>query len=471
MSKKKTTTQPTDYSGQDAFSRTRQKLATIGLMQRFGLDGYRNTAASIGSNSPLMAGGGFARSDLVTEELTTAYRENWLAKKIIDMPAEDMTRKWYILSTSVGRGEVEEIRKLEAKHSIKREITNAIRLARLYGGAVAIIILAGDEDRMDQPLAADDVLPGTFQGLLVRDRTQAEPSLEKETDIWDPEFGLPKYYNFYVDDENGGSRRIQIHHSRVLRFTGREMPDEEMAREEYWGISELIHVWDPLENYCATDANAAELSFRVNLLCLKSNDVTEMLTAGTDEHTESVLKLLETENHLRTSYGLQLLGANDSMENLKYDFSGLPKLLEYQMLALAGASGIPATKLFGRSPEGMNATGESDMRNYYEMISALQEKDLKPALEKLVPIMAMSCLCYIPEDMEILFEPLMTLSTEDQIKQAKAHAEMLIELYQAGGIDREELREDLAEWSGRHGVLTKLKVKKEKSDYENKQQG
>ena len=471
MSMQETNNQPASHSGQDAFSRTKQKLQTISLMQHFGLDGYRNTIAHIGNSSLLMAGGGFARSNLVTEELTTAYRDNWLAKKIVDMPAEDMTRKWYTLSTSASQEEIDKIRHLEAIHSIKQEITNALRLARLYGGAIAIIILTGDEDRMDRRLIAKHVLPGTFQGLLVMDRTQVEPSMEMESDITDPEFGLPKYYTYYITDKDGGSHPVTVHHSRVLRFTGREMPEEEMAREEYWGISELIHIWDPLQNYCATDANATELGYRANLLCLKSGDITEMLAAGTDEHTESVLKLLETENHIRTSYGMQLLGPNDSMENLKYDFSGLPKILEYQMLALAGAAEIPATKLFGMSPQGMNATGEHDMRNYYEMISALQEKNLKPALEKLIPIMAMSCLFRIPEDMKILFEPLMTLSTEDQIKQAKEHSEMLIQLYQAGAIDKEELREELAEWSGRHGVFTKLKVKKEETENEDKQQG
>ena len=471
MSKQKTNNKPSSWSGHDAFSRTKRKLQTISLMQHFGLDGYRNTAAHLGSNSTLMAGGGFARSNLVTEELTTAYRENWLAKKIIDMPAEDMTRKWYILSTSASREDVDEIHHLETLHSIKREITNAIRLARLYDGAIAIIILAGDEDRMDRPLVAEDILPGSFQGLLVKDRTQVEPSMELESNIADPEFGLPEYYTVYINDEDGGSKPVRIHHSRVLRFTGREMPEAEMDKEEYWGISELIHVWDPIQNYCATDANATELGYRTNLLYMKSGDITEMLAAGTDEHTESVLQLMEMENHIRTSYGMQLLGPNDSMENLKYDFSGFPQILEYQMLAIAGAAGIPATKLFGMSPQGMNATGEHDMQNYYEMISALQEKDLKPALEKLIPIMAMSCLLRIPEYMEILFEPLMTLSTEDQIKQAKEHSEMLIQLYQAGAIDKEELREELAEWSGRHGVFTKLKAKKEGTDCEDKQQG
>ena len=192
---------------------------------------------------------------------------------------------------------------------------------------------------------------------------------------------------------------------------------------------------------------------------LKTGDLTEMLASGNDEHIEKVFRVMEAENHFRTSYGLQLLNANDSMENLNYDFAGLPQIYEQCLLDMAGAAEIPATKLFGRSPQGMNATGESDMRNYYEVIASRQERDLRPVLEKLLPVMAMSCWGYVPEDLQIRFEPMTPLSTGDQIHQAKEHSEMLVQLFQAGAITKEELREEMIEWSGRHGVLTKLKGK------------
>ena len=61
------------------------------------LDGYSNAAAFLGDDFPLLASGTFRRSGLTsnTELLTVTYRENWLAKRIIDMPCEDMTRAWY----------------------------------------------------------------------------------------------------------------------------------------------------------------------------------------------------------------------------------------------------------------------------------------------------------------------------------------------------------------------------------------
>ena len=157
-----------------------------------GLDGYSNAAAFLGENSPLMAAGTFLRSGVGEDMrlLTDAYRENWLVKKIIDMPAEDMTRAWYRLSSNLSEEDLHRLSRLEAWHSVKQEITNAIRWARLYGGSLALMVIRGDEDRLDEPLDPEELPPDCFQGLLVLDRAQGlSPSLEIVEDLDDPDFG------------------------------------------------------------------------------------------------------------------------------------------------------------------------------------------------------------------------------------------------------------------------------------------
>lgn len=44
------------------------------------------------------------------------------------------------------------------------------------------------------------------------------------------------------------------------------------------------------------------------------------------------------------------------------------------------------TKLFGRAPAGMNATGESDLQNYYDYVDTLRESVLAPILRRLLPV-------------------------------------------------------------------------------------
>ena len=165
-------------------------------------DGYANAAAFLGDDSLLLSSGTFLRSGLTSdpELLTAMYRESWLTMRIIDMPSEDMTRAWYKLSTSLPEEDLRDLARLEAKHSVKQEITNAIRWARLYGGSLALMVVRGEEDCLDQPLDRDLLLPGCFQGLLVLDRGQGiQPSEEVVSDLDDPDFGLPVSYTVSLD--------------------------------------------------------------------------------------------------------------------------------------------------------------------------------------------------------------------------------------------------------------------------------
>ena len=159
---------------------------------------------------------------------------------------------------------------------------------------------------------------------------------------------------------------------------------------------------------------------------------------------------------MRTSYGLQLLSAEDSMETHSYSFAGLSDVYEAFMMDMAGAAEIPATKLFGRSPQGLNATGEADLRNYYDMIAQMQERILRPALEKLLPIMAVSCWGYVPDDLEIVFEPVMTTSPAERAELVSKLSADVIEGYKAGLLTREQALEELKSRGEELGVYTKV---------------
>ena len=146
------------------------------------------------------------------------------------------------------------------------------------------------------------------------------------------------------------------------------------------------------------------------------------------------------------------------METHSYSFAGLSDVYEMFMMDMAGAAEIPATKLFGRSPQGLNATGEADLKNYYEMIAQLQERVLRPALEKLMPVMAVSCWGYVPEDLEIVFSPVMTTSAMDRAALEEKLTGSVIQAYEAGLIGKEEAVEELAGRGVELGMWTRLRT-------------
>ena len=418
-------------------------------------DGYSNPAAFLGEQSPLLASGTFLRSGLTSdpELLTAMYRESWLTKRIIDMPSEDMTRAWYSLSAAVPEGDLHALRRLEARHSVKQELTNALRWARLYGGSLALMVIRGEEDCLDRPLDPDLLLPDCFQGLLVLDRAQGiQPSSVLVSDLDDPDFGLPESYTVDLDLEN--CRSVTLHHSRVLRFVGRELPRLETVRESYWGASEMEHIRDELLKRSAASANIAQLIFQANITTLKMADFGEVMGYGTEEQRRGIEAAMNLENRFRTSFGIQLLSRDDTLENHAYSFTGLSEIYEQFMMDMAGASEIPATRLFGRSPQGMNATGESDLRNYYDMIASLQERQLRPALEKLLPVMAISCWGYVPEDLEFVFEPVMTASPAERAELVQKLSGDVIEGYKCGLFTKEQAVAELKNRGADLGVYT-----------------
>ena len=443
-------------------SSIRSRLGTLGILHKLssliGADGYSNVAAFLGDDSTLLSSGSFRRNNLSSnlDQLTTMYRVNWLCKRIIDMPTEDMVRSWYKLSTDISEDDIHDLIRLEAKNNIKQEIADAIRWSRLYGGSIALIVIKDQDDLLDLPLDIDSLSFDCFKGLLVLDRTQGiSPSIEIEDNMDDPDFGLPMYYNVSYD-LGGHLSTMRIHHSRILRFVGRELPHSEMISESYWGASEMEHIYEELMKRSATSANIAQLLFQANITTLKMSDFGEALALGSDSQKNNILNAIETENRFRSSFGIQLLSSGDSMENLSYSFSGISDIYEQFMMDMAGAAEIPATKLFGRSPQGLNSTGESDLKNYYETIAQMQERHLRPALEKLVPIMAISCWGYCPESIEIVFDPLVTISPKDRAEMVNIGSNMIFRAFELNLISKEEACSELKALGNQYGYWTKL---------------
>ncbi|MDR0067321.1 DUF1073 domain-containing protein, partial [Acinetobacter sp. 11520] len=83
----------------------------------------------------------------------------------------------------------------------------------------------------------------------------------------------------------------------------------------------------------------------------------------------------------QSNEGLTLMDADDTYEAHQYNFSGLDNILLQFGQQISGATGIPLVRLFGQSPAGLNATGESDLANYYDNINQQQEGRLRTPLQ------------------------------------------------------------------------------------------
>jgi phage-related protein (TIGR01555 family) len=153
---------------------------------------------------------------------------------------------------------------------------------------------------------------------------------------------------------------------------------------------------------------------------------------------------------------MQIMGTKDSFETKQYTFAGLSDVYEMFMLDVSGASEIPVTRLFGRSPAGMNATGESDMQNYYDSIEEKQEAYLKPIIDDLLPILCMSEFGSIPDDLDFEFEPVRRPSEEEKKTIATQTTSAVETMFNAGIISQKIALKELRDSSRATGMWNNI---------------
>lgn len=83
----------------------------------------------------------------------------------------------------------------------------------------------------------------------------------------------------------------KVHHSRLLRFTGDDLPYWESQAEQQWGASVIESIFDELKKHDNVSWNIAQLTFMASLRILKMADMGQMLSA-TDEQTKVAGSLL-----------------------------------------------------------------------------------------------------------------------------------------------------------------------------------
>lgn len=420
-------------------------------------DAFSNVLARLGAGTPnLMEGTTYFETRLTQDYnlLNSLYRGHWIVRQIIDIIPSDMLKNWITLTTEVSPNLLKKIDLLLRKTQLIEKLKTGLQWGRLFGGAIGVMMIAGQGEDLSLPLDLRLVMPGDFCGVLVFDRwNSVDVSIETVDDVRDPEFGLPKYYTI-TDNEN--NNLVKVHYSRILRFTGDDLPYWESLQEQQWGASVVESIMDELKKRDNVSWNIAQLTFMASLRVLKMSDMGQML-AATDEQTKAELyRTIQSQNWLMSNMGLQIIDAGDDMQSHQYTFGGISDTYKQFMMDVAGASRIPATKLFGRSPEGMNATGESDLQNYYDMIAQEQEAKLRPILNKLLPVICMSVFGAVPDDLDFEFDPVSEPSDKERSDLAKSGTENVVTALNAGLVSKRTALKELKQQSERTGVWTNI---------------
>lgn len=419
----------------------------LGLNARLTMDELINQYARIGMQEHLIGNNQYGTKRITQnyQLLNSLYRGDWIAGRIIDIPPEDMTKNWYKLSCQVEPDQEAILARVERRTHVREKILEGLQWGRLYGGAAGIMVIEGQEDMLDKPLDLNMILPGQFKGIITADRWSGVfPSSELVSDISDTDYGLPEYYVFSMDDANM-DYGLRVHHSRVLRFTGAKLPYIERITESNWGMSVLERVFDELNKRNTTSANIAQLIFQAHLRVLKMEHMGQDLAFMDSEQSAMFYRTLEAQNKLMNNMSLQVLSKDDDFQTFQYTFAGLSDIYEMFMMDVAGAAEIPVTRLFGRSPAGLNSTGEGDLINYYDRIAKDQKAFLRPVIDKLLPVMCLSAWGVIPDDLDYEFNPIRDTPADERANLIQQTAGAINTAFQSGLISQRTALKELRE--------------------------
>lgn len=399
------------------------------------LDAYSNPPANLGfgaNNLSQTAGYVMERFTWDYYTLNILFRNNWIAKAIIEKPANEMLKNGFEIHSELDPDKVTKIMNVYTRTKTNAKFLQCLKWARLYGGCILVPMIEGQDD-LSKPLDFDTIMPDSYKGCFVVDRWSGiSPSLEIVDEIDDPDFGKPKYYTISTNNTNTS---VKIHHSRIIKMIGRELPYWEEMAEDYWGASELEHVYTELRKRDDTSANISFLIFLANIRIFKMKNLGQAITLGDQESLNRVYQTMQSMNRLMCNTGTFAMDQDDDFATQQYTFTGINDVYESFMLDISGAAEIPVDKLFGRSPTGFNS-GEETLQNYYDTIQEKQETYVREPLERLLKIITMSTLGEIPDDFELVFSPVRRPSNMEKADLAQKQAQPVLDVYNAGIIGK-----------------------------------
>jgi phage-related protein (TIGR01555 family) len=126
---------------------------------------------------------------------------------------------------------------------------------------------------------------------------------------------------------------------------------------------------------------------------------------------------------MKSNVNLGLLDADETLDRKSLSFGGLSAIMEQFIVWVSGAAQIPVTKLFGQSAQGLGATGEGDLNNYYDAIKARQDGPNRRHLEMIDQVLVRSAIGSFPDDLEFDWNPLFQASGLEQAQQDLADAQ------------------------------------------------
>lgn len=385
------------------------------------------------------------RSDKYYAEL---YARHWEARKIIDIPVDDMFRKPFKFDGLDDNQEKELTNELASLRVIEK-FRNASTKERLLGGCVILMGVAEVEGiELKDQLDADSISEGDLKYLNVISKNRCSVS-EWYDDPTQSNYDEPKIYSV------GGEL---VHESRLIVFDGdplfKRYDDEynDNISRSYvrgFGDSVLKPIAEDIFRAEGTRNAAYHLVNMASVIFASADLSMDNSTKKGQARLEALERVMSEISIYRSALVEKVPGMDgEGIEQMSASFGGVPELVNTFVEVLCAAADIPEVRFLGKAPTGLNTDGKSALENYYGRIETDQKTKLLPKLNKLLGVLIPSVFgdSVSVDDVFVEFKPLWVPSEKEEADTRKVNVDSFVALSNTSIFSDHELLTLADEW-------------------------
>jgi phage-related protein (TIGR01555 family) len=403
--------------------------------RRLTLDGWFNMLTGLGNQQRDKRWSSQNQRDILAyEDCLDLYRGDDLAARVVEAPADEMLREGFEIKIKPkDDASAADTKQLEEDCSAwlkgldtVRSLHEGVSKARAFGGAGIFVGAMDGQKDLTKPLDMTRIQTVDFLTSLDARELQATAYYGNPLT---KQFGFPEVYRVVpqtVSTNVAAPFMPMVHETRLLRFQGAVVSRRQLRENVGWGDSVFVRVYQVLRDFQVSWDSAAVLVQDFAQAVFKIKGLAELVANDQSAQLSTRMQLIDMSRSVVRAALIDSDG--EEFSRVATPVTGLPELLEKFMLRMAAAAQIPVSVLMGQAPAGLNATGDSDMRWFYDRIAAMQERYLKPQVEALARIM-FACKTgptkgEIPDNWTVQFKPLYQLDETQQadvrLKQSTA---------------------------------------------------
>lgn len=361
--------------------------------------------------------------------------KHWLVDKACNMPARDSIRRGYKINCDCADS-ISELSALDgAEHfDINEKMKLFIHGGRVLGGQAALFLVDSDDpEYYEYPFNIDGVSEDSYRGFSLIDPENMHPMLTAENvqDPASPMYMKPTYWMV-------GNRKY--HHSHFVFFVPYPVTNKAKPAYNYFGVSVPERVYERTYAAERTANEAPMLAMTKRLAVLGINGY-----ADTDK--DIVEENLEYFTTFRDNYGFYVSDSEDSFTQFDTNLADLDVTIMTQYQLVAAAANVPATKLLETTPKGFNSSGGYEESSYRESLESITTNDLSKLLQRHYSILSRS-LGQSHDAITVTWNPIDSPTAEEQSTIDLNESSELMNLFNSGAIDGEDIREILKNKKG-----------------------